>query len=97
MRHLNDLLVFVMAGLLIMTVAAILTVRWLLARKEKRKHRGNAHWIDIGADARMTRLSTPDLESATILVNKVPLARQGHDWHVSLGGVRPLTTFGGTS
>jgi hypothetical protein len=48
-RHLNDFLVLVMVGLLIMTVAAVLTVRWLLARKQKRKSRGNAHWIDIGA------------------------------------------------
>lgn len=57
MRHLNDGLVLAMVGLLIMAVAAALTVRWLLARKQKRKSRGNAHWIDIGAraDERDTR------------------------------------------
>ena len=49
MRHLNEGLIVIMVGLLIMAAVAALTVRWLLARKEKRKHRGNAHWIDIGA------------------------------------------------
>lgn len=57
MRHLNDGLLLAMFGMLVMLCVAAATVRWMLLRKQKRKSRGNAHWIDVGArsDADATR------------------------------------------
>lgn len=49
MRHLNDGLLLAMFGMLVMLCVAAATVRWMLLRKQKRKSRGSAHWIDVGA------------------------------------------------
>jgi hypothetical protein len=46
-RHLNDALGMFLAGTALMIVFAIVVVKLLLARKEKRKSRGAGYHIDI--------------------------------------------------
>jgi hypothetical protein len=46
-RHLNEALGLFLIGAFLMIIFAALVVRWLLARKEKRKSRGAGYHIDI--------------------------------------------------
>ena len=47
MRHLNNALTIYLLVTAVMIVVSGLTVRYVLWRKQKRKHRGRSHEIDM--------------------------------------------------